>query len=544
MRKLAITALAASAALSGCADQLDVKNPNDPDVARAYASPALVEGVISGLAVSIFNAERASESINTQAKILSGENFSPLANFGMATRAAVPRVLISNELGNEMQTGNLANWTSFSIAARTGANALKALDILLASGQSLGSPAQNARARAFAWFMIGHAQGNLALGYDSVAIVGPNLASSDIPPLSSAADAMRVSIAYMDSAIAVAQSPAATTGTNGFPLPTTWINGQTLSRDDFIRLIRSWKARFRAGVARTPAERAAVDWPAVIADATNGITADLNIGIGNSSGWSGNFDTGQSYVQSYGMSSYWYWGMADVSGGYDAWLATPRDERKAFLVVTPDKRWPAGTTRLAQQNQAVTVGNMQPGVYIRNRQVGQDIVLTGPGDTWYEHRRYGVTNAAGGNGTYTDMSQTEMDMLAAEGYMRANNVAAAIPLINKSRVRNNLTAIPTTITNRDAPISTDLATCVPRVPVGPNFTSTACGSVWEAMKYEKRLETAFTGYLVWYADSRGWGDLIQGTIIEWPVPYQEMQARQTKYYNGTRAAGPSTYGFK
>ena len=35
----------------------------------------------------------------------------------------------------------------------------------------------------------------------------------------------------------------------------------------------SWKARLRAGVARTPAERAAVNWASVIADATAGITS-------------------------------------------------------------------------------------------------------------------------------------------------------------------------------------------------------------------------------------------------------------------------------
>jgi hypothetical protein len=64
------------------------------------------------------------------------------------------------------------------------------------------------------------------------------------------------------------------------------------------------------------------------------------------------------------------------------------------------------------------------------------------------------------------------------------------------------------------------------------------------MKYEKRMETAFTGYLVWFSDSRGWNDLPANTAIEWPVPFQEMQARQQPYYDGTRQqVGASTYGF-
>jgi hypothetical protein len=63
------------------------------------------------------------------------------------------------------------------------------------------------------------------------------------------------------------------------------------------------------------------------------------------------------------------------------------------------------------------------------------------------------------------------------------------------------------------------------------------------MKYEKRMETAFTGFLVWFADGRGWGDLVTGTPVEWPVPYQEMQSRYTAYYNGTKVAAKGTYGF-
>ena len=69
------------------------------------------------------------------------------------------------------------------------------------------------------------------------------------------------------------------------------------------------------------------------------------------------------------------------------------------------------------------------------------------------------------------------------------------------------------------------------------------GTLLEAMKYEKRMETAFTGYMIWYTDSRGWGDLPTGTVLEWPVPYQEMQSRRASFYDGTNVAAPGTYGF-
>jgi hypothetical protein len=89
--------------------------------------------------------------------------------------------------------------------------------------------------------------------------------------------------------------------------------------------------------------------------------------------------------------------------------------------------------------------------------------------------------------------------------------------------------------------------CVPRVPVGPNFTSTACGNIMEAMKYEKRLETQFTGFVQWYVDERGWGDLVQNSGYQFPVPYQEMDARLHPFYSLggglPSSSGPSTYGY-
>ena len=57
------------------------------------------------------------------------------------------------------------------------------------------------------------------------------------------------------------------------------------------------------------------------------------------------------------------------------------------------------------------------------------------------------------------------------------------------------------------------------------------------------METAYTGYMIWYADNRGWGDLVEGTPTEWPIPYQEMQVRQKPYYNGQLRAARGTYGF-
>jgi hypothetical protein len=87
--------------------------------------------------------------------------------------------------------------------------------------------------------------------------------------------------------------------------------------------------------------------------------------------------------------------------------------------------------------------------------------------------------------------------------------------------------------------------CVPRVPdPATGFKSTKCGTLFEALKWEKRMETAFMQYGAWYFDSRGWGDLAQGTPVEWPVPYQELQTRAQPIYNGTnQTTAVGTYGY-
>src|SRR5437879_3019314 len=93
--------------------------------------------------------------------------------------------------------------------------------------------------------------------------------------------------------------------------------------------------------------------------------------------------------------------------------------------------------------------------------------------------------------------------------------------------------------------------CVPRVPdpaAGAGaFKATKCGNIWEALKWEYRLETAYTGYGMWFFAGRGWGDLPQGTAVHRPVPYQELQVRIESFYGlggvgGAGGSGKGNYG--
>ena len=133
--------------------------------------------------------------------------------------------------------------------------------------------------------------------------------SDSIPPLSSAQDVVKAALLMLDSALAYATNPAAA-GTGGFPLPATWLGGNAYSATQFARLIRSHRARFRAGVARTAVQRNAVDWQKIIEDTEGGIQEDFLVSVGGSTGWSIG-DLSQIYVDpGWGQISLMYFGMA------------------------------------------------------------------------------------------------------------------------------------------------------------------------------------------------------------------------------------------
>lgn len=529
MRKSVIVASAAALlGLGACGDRLDVRNMTSPDLARVLSTAEGVESTIGGLGAALNNTQRTQESINTQAKIMAEETFATVANFGMAARVA-NRSLISNELGNDHTASNFNNYNQFQRTARNATNSLYAFNTIVAAGQNTLPDDRVNRMRAFAYLILGQAYGNISLGYDSASVADESMATDVIPDLFSAAEVNAAAIAAFDSAIAIASRGMANT-------PDTWVSGVVLNQADFIRLARSYRARIRANVARSVAERAAVDWNAVLQDVLNGITADHEIQIGGTTGWSASYDANQIYVTTGGwhMMPLRYIGMADTLGNYQNWV---NGTKRAFLVATPDLRWPQGDNRADQQDNTVpTPANSIAPAYLMNRPTGQDVIVASPGESHYMHHRFGVTRASSTGGPYTDMSKVEMDMLAAEAYIRLGQPENAVPLVNISRERNNLPPIDAAIGLTG--VVPGGSACVPRLPNGN------CATLWEAMKYEKRMETAYTGYLTWFADSRGWGDLMPTTVVEWPVPYQEIQARGLVIKNGTRqTTDPNTYGF-
>ena len=553
MRYLVAAVIALGAV--ACGDPLSYNNPNSPDKTLALSRPTDVENLIAGAYNTAYNAMHGGvAALGVQMLSASFESYSALGNYNMGVRAAMPRVMIDNSRGAppSENPGSAYDFLRLERGARSASLGLASLN---KTGFTIGSAARDLRARAFAHFVKGYALGNLALSYDSGAVITEYDDPLVVPPLVAYDSLMRAALTFLDSAITLS-SGAAPAGpvSDWFPLPSTWMDNSTpasMTAANFVAFIRGLKARFRAEVARTPAERAAVDWAKVVADGQAALGTDFIMGLNSGAGWSEQIIGNNNRYTAWSQTNFFMLAFGDTTHAgttyqFDTWLATtPVYNRQAFLVVTPDKRFPVGATR-ALQNAVASPSAPFNFPYLRNRPTTQD----NPGDPltfgYYDHMRFLVTQSAPSQvGPWTYYTRAETNLLIAEGLIRTGNVAGALPWIDSTRVRAGLPAlVGSGITDTVARVPGGTA-CVPRIPdKAASYKATICANVWEAMKYEMRLETQFTGWGEWLFHERGWGDLPEGTPVHWPVPYSEMDARVHPFYNmgGVGSPGGSARG--
>jgi hypothetical protein len=333
---------------------------------------------------------------------------------------------------------------------------------------------------------------------------------------------------YFDEAIALSSGASWT-------LPEGWMKA-ALTGPELARVAHSMKARYQAADARTAAERDALNWGDIVSDIDAGITSDFVAYYDDYNGWS--WDA-PAYGTYYGWSqaSYFIYGMADQGGDYQVWDAASLTDKShtiggnEILIVTPDNRFPQGATIADQRDN--------PGRYFRlNRESESGNTWARPDRgtwrwSWYKHNRYeNYWNEE--EFDVKEILMVEMDLLRAEAMYRANNLAGAAAIINVTRTAAGLNATDQTGIN---------TSCVPKLPDG------SCGDLWEMLKWEKRLETTFTGPfgVGFFFDSRGWGDLWKNTWLELPIPCAEAQVLQilpcttTGGPGGEQAAPLSTY---
>jgi hypothetical protein len=537
-------ALLAAFGFGACSDNsIAVTNPNSGDTKRVLGTPDDAERLLGSYYKRWYRAlygnpgDNPPATLEGMANIMSVQNYSSLNNECQNSRYPFSGAANTNAPGNNCNGDQANPYFILNEVVRVASNFL---GNVAGGSLNLGSTARENRDKAFAEYLRGMSLGYLSLIYDSTGVVTPAMAGDDPGKLMGYKEVMDSAYAALQRSIDLANAPG--TGANGFPLPGDWIpTPGALSSAEFIKLVRSYRALFRANIARTPADRAAADWTSIIADAQAGITADhyhiTSTTNGPGGGWRRIYDGGNTWHQMPGFII----GMGDTSGTYLSWTKTAVGERGAgnvgFFMATPDLRFPQGTTRTAQQADfkiqdceiAGGQGNFQCKRYFTNRPNGSD-QYTGNGWGWsnYDYNRFHwwvIKGDAGTarNGTLLIYPKAVLDMLQAEGQIRKGNYSAAAALINVTRTKNGLPPITAFDATTAVPGGNS---CVPKTPSGTGPSATmVCGNMMEAMKWEKRMEEAFVQFSAWYFDGRGWGDLPEGTALFWAVPYADLQSR-------------------
>jgi hypothetical protein len=518
MRLLRTTGLCALllGSAGACAD-LTVPNLNQPDQSRVVADAGDVETLIANSYLTLFYGYTYQTDL-----VLSTASFqhsAMAANLGMVQMSKVPREPINNTTSDAYAATYQEVWYNSYAAIKSAVDGLNATNPSNPDGFQIVDETTGAnntpRARAWARFVQGLGHGMIALTYDQGFVYdqGDDPLALELAPYS---DVMVAALAMLDSAAAI-------TTANDFSIPATWFGNVGMSKARFLQTINGYQALLRAGVARSPAERAAVNWNAVIADVdasftctgvtcqTLTIDADPNVWSHLTHYFIGFATEAGAWAQNF----YFIHGMADQSGGFQTWLGKAVLARTPFLIITPDTRFPQGANATAQAQN--------PGEYILYGGTRGHVRSDRGSWRWSLYRDYRLDETLGDGGPSIMMHGRDLRLLKAEGLFRTGNLAGAAAIINESREAAGLNATTSAGVN---------TSCVPKLPTG------ACGGLFEMLKWEKRMENYHYNYGAWFFDSRGWGDLYKGTPLHFAVPARELQVLGLPLYT---FGGPGGY---
>jgi hypothetical protein len=507
----------------GCQD-LDVTNPADPDRGRTVAQPASLESLVA----STFGTwwEWVHDTYPVWVMSTMADEFTAgFGDFGILVASSEPRVAYNNSPLSADNAVNEDPWYGL-YGSLFGANdGLRAIDAGAAIN-TLGTDAASVaratdRTRAMAKLMQGLSHGYLALYFDQAYVVGEGVKPDTLTTPGTVGIKLAPSPyrAVMDTALAeLAEASRIADGPTTFTLPAGGWLYQAMDDKYLARLAHSYRARLMAQVARTRSERDAVDWAAVVAQVDSGITTDFSP-IAVPGVFFDDFKrvagrASATIPGNFARVDYMTVGPADSTNGFVNWLARPVAERQSFQMRTRDRRiQPASGPAGSGKYFGYTTTNRfaaSRGTYHQSRYY---YLRAGTGESWQ-------------NGPQLELTRAEMDLLKAEALIRLGRASDAVPLINKTRVANGELP-PVTV---DGP--PDEPGCVPRKASG------ACGSLWDALRYEKRIEGAGVHPPGAFLDARGWQSLPAGTPVQLPMPGRELQTLlQPLYTFGGGGAG-------
>jgi hypothetical protein len=530
--------------VAACQD-MDITNPNNPNRESVLRSPADVQALVSGTFRTWFNDSEGDDAaipMSTMADEFSTAFF----DFGGLELSQEPRATFNPRSPNSNHSGVFQNYYRIIAGINTAFRAIEQGNLTIRDG---GADV-TMRVRAFGKFMQGISHGQAALTFDRGYVSHEGLDFETLT-FDQVRDQIRPYDEVRDTAIAQLNQALQLAQANTFTLPSTvaeWVPGVAMTNQQLARLIHTFIARFMAYTPRTVQERAAVNWQQVITHIDQGITTDF-APVGTPSILSSTYKNRASRMRTTTPSDfmrvdYKLIGAADMGEGYRNWIATPVADRQPFRMTVGDRRidgiatWNRATSSWTGTPPTTCANTPSPSATTRpvagcGLYMGfhDEVAFFNPGRgtylrSFYYYHRWG-RGTSFESGPIPIITTAEMDLLKAEALIRLGRAAEAVPLINKTREANGqlppvtVDGVPGTAPN-----------CVPRKLNGE------CGSLWDALRYEKRIETIGLSAGLPYYDARGWGTLVEGTMIHYPMPVVDLELLGMQIYtHGGGGAG-------
>lgn len=505
MRKLIFSSLsvmlAAAMLLSSC-QSLDVVNENNPDEARALATPSDIESLIAGSFLSWFDGIQSSTP-NMSLAMPADVYTCGWGNFGMGVMSEEPRKEFDNTSTSGVRGVVEQPWFDLYGAISAASDGIRNIE----SGTvTLGD--DNPRALGFAKMVQGLSHGWLALMFDQAFILDESidLATSDLT-LQPYTEVMAAAIQQLEAAITIFNS-------NSFELPDNWINGKAWTSAELAQVAHSFIARYMVLVARDRTERTNVNWNTVVSHLDQGITEDFAI-LGDGAGRSSTWYSGTHWYS--GPVNWGVWqrvdykliGPSDSGTDYDGWLNSQVNDRDEFIFASSDARiWDGTYDADGTQNPGTQFGQTGPTTFIREAY----------GFSRYGHSRFAdVVDSNNGTGIVI-FRVSEMDFMRAEALINTGGSTAAIAaLLDKTHVNDGGYA-----SSAELPLGSISD------PLQPQHDKGA--TLWSVLKYEKLIDNlgTFSGREYW--EKRGWGELTTGNPIHFPVPAKDLETLQLALY--------------
>ena len=400
--------------------ELEVVNENNPERARALQEAGDIESLVSSGFLITYNGTFDYGSAAISLSATADETSCSWGNTGLQQLSSEPRVAWPNTSSWNYANVSENPWYDQYEALSSIYDGLKAIE----ADPLLCDEIDCDRATAFGKFVQGYATGWLGLMYDSAFIFDESIdLETDVLELQPYPAVITSAIGYLQEAITLANGA-------GWTLEGNWMNGYQHSGTDMAQISHALIARLMTQMARTPAERAAVDWATVISHIDAGPAFDVMIDGDGENNWFNDllWYGAQSGSTTWGRADYKTigWSELDVGPGtgYADWLNTPVADRNEFelhvqdLRIMPDpdssRSW-----GLDFMYRGASTFRSNRGTYHYSN---------------YIHHRYDDYPHGGYTSPTPLILQEAMQLVKAEGLMRQGNNAAAAAIINDTRV--------------------------------------------------------------------------------------------------------------